>query len=202
MLLVSLLCKFFTAPSDFFYVCLNFHFIIKTCFLANLKPKWNDIQESPTMQLWYSYTSTQYNNICAVIISLWRPCTSYIVTIDNSSDLVLFCLVLWCWRHFQQYFSYIMAISFIGGGNRSTRENHLPVASHWQTLSHNVVSTSPCQELGSNSQMWSLQQVWLWLIYFWKWQETPKILILIPNQDTSQTGYCLVISINYETLSA
>jgi hypothetical protein len=34
-------------------------------------------------------------------------------------------------RHFQQYFSYIVAVSFIGGGNRS----------HWQTLSHNVVSS-------------------------------------------------------------
>jgi len=25
------------------------------------------------------------------------------------------------WRHFQQYFSYIKAISFIGGGTRRTR---------------------------------------------------------------------------------
>ena len=31
-----------------------------------------------------------------------------------------------------------MAVSFIGRGNRSTGENHWPVASHWQTLSHNV----------------------------------------------------------------
>ena len=47
-------------------------------------------------------------------------------------------------RHFQQYFSYIVEVSFIDGGNRSTRtagENHRPAASHWQTLSHNVV---PC----------------------------------------------------------
>ena len=29
-----------------------------------------------------------------------------------------------------------MAFSFIGGG---TEENHQPAASHWQTLSHNVV---------------------------------------------------------------
>jgi hypothetical protein len=27
----------------------------------------------------------------------------------------------------QQYFSYIMMVSFIGGENRSTRENHRPV---------------------------------------------------------------------------
>ena len=36
-------------------------------------------------------------------------------------------------RHFQQYFSYIVAVRFIG------EENHRPVASHWQTFSHNVV---------------------------------------------------------------
>jgi hypothetical protein len=32
-----------------------------------------------------------------------------------------------------------------------TRENHRPVASHWQTLSHNVVSSTPHHERGSNS---------------------------------------------------
>jgi hypothetical protein len=34
-------------------------------------------------------------------------------------------------------------VNFIGGGNRSTRENHLPAASHLQTLSHNFVSSTP-----------------------------------------------------------
>ena len=29
-------------------------------------------------------------------------------------------LGIWCLTHFQQYFSYIVAISFIGGGNGST----------------------------------------------------------------------------------
>jgi hypothetical protein len=28
------------------------------------------------------------------------------------------CLFDGVWRHFQQYFSYIVAVSFIGGGNR------------------------------------------------------------------------------------
>jgi hypothetical protein len=32
-------------------------------------------------------------------------------------------LVYGVWRHFQQYFSYIVAVNFIGGGNRSTGEN-------------------------------------------------------------------------------
>ena len=32
-------------------------------------------------------------------------------------------------------------------------ENHLLVASHWQTLSHIVVSRTPRHERGSNSQL-------------------------------------------------
>ena len=32
-------------------------------------------------------------------------------------------------------------------------ENHRPTASHWQTLSHNVVSSTPRQERDSNSQL-------------------------------------------------
>jgi len=31
-------------------------------------------------------------------------------------------------------------------------ENHLPVASHWHNLSHNVVSSKPRHEKDSNSQ--------------------------------------------------
>jgi hypothetical protein len=32
-------------------------------------------------------------------------------------------------------------------------ENQWPVASQWQTLSHNVVSSTPRHEPGSNSQL-------------------------------------------------
>ena len=46
-------------------------------------------------------------------------------------------------HHFQQYFSYIVVVSFIGGGNQSTGENHRPVASHWQTWSLCIKYTSP-----------------------------------------------------------
>jgi len=37
-------------------------------------------------------------------------------------------------------------------------ENYRPDASHWETLSHNVVSSTPCHEWDSNSQhyWWSL----------------------------------------------
>jgi hypothetical protein len=33
-------------------------------------------------------------------------------------------------RHFEQYFSYIVAVTFIGGGNGVPGENHRSVASH------------------------------------------------------------------------
>jgi len=33
------------------------------------------------------------------------------------------------------------------------RENHRPAASDWQTLSHNVVWSTPPHEQGSNSQL-------------------------------------------------
>jgi hypothetical protein len=33
-------------------------------------------------------------------------------------------------------------------------ENYRPVASHWQILSHNVVSSTPRHERGSNSQLY------------------------------------------------
>ena len=33
----------------------------------------------------------------------------------------------------------------------ASRENHRPAASHWQTLSHNVVSSTPHLERDSNS---------------------------------------------------
>jgi Ca2+-dependent lipid-binding protein len=51
------------------------------------------------------------------------------------------------YHHFQQYFSYIVAVSFSGG------ENHKPAASNRQTLSHKVVSSTPSHEQDSNSQL-------------------------------------------------
>jgi hypothetical protein len=39
-----------------------------------------------------------------------------------------------------------------GGGNGVHGENQWPAASHWQTLSHNIVSSTPRHEWESNSQ--------------------------------------------------
>jgi hypothetical protein len=36
-----------------------------------------------------------------------------------------------------------MVACFIGGETIVHRENHRPVTSHWQTLSHNVISSTP-----------------------------------------------------------
>ena len=54
--------------------------------------------------------------------------------------------------NFQKYFSYIVSISFLCEGNQN-RENHRPVARHYQILSHNVASSTPRHEQGLNSQL-------------------------------------------------
>jgi hypothetical protein len=45
-----------------------------------------------------------------------------------------------------------MPLSTIFQLYRGVRENHRPVESHWQTLSHNIVSSTPGHERDSNSQ--------------------------------------------------
>ena len=52
---------------------------------------------------------------------------------------VLFCLFDGTWRHFQQYFSYIVAVSFIGGGNRRTTD----LSQVSDKLYHIMLHTSP-----------------------------------------------------------
>jgi hypothetical protein len=44
---------------------------------------------------------------------------------------------IWCFERIGFYCSSYIIVSFIGG------ENHRPVASHWQSLSHIVVSSTP-----------------------------------------------------------
>jgi len=59
---------------------------------------------------------------------------------------------LWCLKLPSIFFSYILAVSFIGGGNRNTGIKTTDLSpSNWQTLSHNVVSSTPCHERGSNN---------------------------------------------------
>ena len=101
-------------------------------------------------------------NIHLISIQMQFQYPNYIKRIDLESWLhevqyppytkVIICVRgIGVYHHFQQYFSYIMAISFIGV--RETRvPREWPEASHWQTLSHNVVSSIPYNELDLNSQ--------------------------------------------------
>jgi hypothetical protein len=43
---------------------------------------------------------------------------------------------------------YIVAVSFIGGETGVPRENDRSTTSHWQTLTYNVVSSTPRNERG------------------------------------------------------
>jgi len=45
-----------------------------------------------------------------------------------------------------------VAVSFIGEGNPE-KTTELTQVTHWKTLSHNVVSSTPRHELGSKSQL-------------------------------------------------
>jgi hypothetical protein len=53
---------------------------------------------------------------------------------------------------FKKYLSYIVAVSFIGVGNRSIRRKP-PSCRKSLNLSHNVVSSSPRHERDSNPQL-------------------------------------------------
>jgi hypothetical protein len=44
-----------------------------------------------------------------------------------------------------------VAVSFNGGGKWSAWRK--PAVSHWQTVSYNVLSSTPCHEIGWNSQL-------------------------------------------------
>jgi hypothetical protein len=60
-------------------------------------------------------------------------------------------------------------VSF-GGGNRVHGVNHQSAASHWQTLSHNAVSTVENSENNAGLIVNSLKikrQIWIFEIYFW-----------------------------------
>ena len=64
-------------------------------------------------------------------------------------------LGLWCLTplsRFQQYFSYIVAVNFIGGGNRSTREKNTDLPQVTDKLYHIVLYRAHLPERDSNSQ--------------------------------------------------
>jgi hypothetical protein len=91
----------------------------------------------------YMYTRSTYF-ICTVLSFYFTTIGLFGVSLGVCFSVLSFFfkqklqsdILLWCWSTL--YFSYIVAVSFIGGGNRRTRRKP-PVASHWKALSHNVV---------------------------------------------------------------
>jgi hypothetical protein len=74
---------------------------------------------------YHRYYST--NNVRPIATCTYSIFLDLMFTLPHFQTFIVFCLI-WCllcttsWhRHFQQYFSYIVAVSFIGGGYRSTR---------------------------------------------------------------------------------
>jgi hypothetical protein len=65
-----------------------------------------------------------FNDIYQLVID-----TSYPRQYCKTDRCVLVCLMVFQ-QLFQQFFSYVVVVSFIGGGNRGPGENHRPVSSH------------------------------------------------------------------------
>ena len=98
---------------------------------------------------------TEENNL--PVVSYWQTLSHNVVSsiprheLDSNSQLwwVVGYIVEF---HCKQYFSYILAVYFIGGGNRCTGENHLSAESHWKIVSQNNVLSTPRNRRDSNSQ--------------------------------------------------
>ena len=83
---------------------------------------------------------------------------------------VLNLLITAVWCHLQ-YFSYIEVVSFIVGETGEPVENHWPVASYWQTLSHDAVSTTVENSKNNAGLLVNSskikRQIWISKTYFW-----------------------------------
>ena len=77
----------------------------------------------------------------------------------NNFCLLLF-IVNWCKQSIRRYNWHWLSVAFINRGSvlleeetGVLRENHWSASSHWQILSHNVVSSTLHHERDSNSQL-------------------------------------------------
>ena len=112
--------------------------------------------------LWYlqTFSSNSYSFLLEIISFCFHVIWCLIVSrlSYTYSNLVL-CLLKFAWfMVFNTPFNNISVIWWktvlLLEETGVPRENHHPVASHWRTLSHNVVLSTPRHERGSNSQLW------------------------------------------------
>jgi hypothetical protein len=71
-----------------------------------------------------------------------------------------------------------MAVNYIGGGNLCTGKKHWPAASHWQSLSHNVVS-----------KLWYIKQVLHNIKVRWKGNKVKIQLFIKMIESAAFIGY-------------
>ena len=115
----------------------------------------------------------------------------------------------------------MVVVSFIGGGNRVVRENHRPAASHWQTLSDNVVlhalSGSRTHNISSDSkwsgtiyrfiiifQHFSLKKIkWQRFFYMRKFQISywKKSSFTNPRRNSENIGNSHILKVNEQNVN-
>jgi hypothetical protein len=102
------------------------------------------------LSLSFGHTFVCLSHLAILLSVLLFMATSYKQL--NTISIILYYRInwfgLWCLTPLSTILRYIVAANSIDGGNSITWRNHRP-RSHRQTLSHNVVLSTPCHEQGS-----------------------------------------------------
>ena len=97
----------------------------------------------PTFSEWHMAADVLHsaNDILDIHLTDWRR-TYLIIKANYVRKPRNVWFGLWCLRPLSNNISVISLWKvFFSGGNRRTRKNHPPVASHWKTLSHDAASS-------------------------------------------------------------